>query len=641
MKQMTWRLMETFNGFPLQPQFHFSNNEDDEFFILNKDKKKGIFKVWPTRILNILEWEEINHNHLKRLVAMKKWLAFIWLQDKYLQEVFNSAHNSDDLYEHASELFTRMELAFSRFEPFYCIEAMIDNKKNWSYISASWGEIDFIAIILPNIFYSICIKCDNWDKIEITIDQIRMAFHRDESSLDGKRFILLNLISRKLWISLSECIFASKILGGIHWSKGDDYWDLDTSIEILKNSHKRGIDSGNINSIDADINARIRFMNWLPIKRQADNFSGKMMNYDAVCHTASTLFDLVSNNPSLISEKERDWFSMIQEQLVKIDATSARGRFLLQMFINHSFDPKLMETIEKTRQKTSTLLENSWITKRDGDLKFLWKDSTHIDLQQVGWKGMWIFLAQEIFWNSLVIQTHYISWVMVQEWLYNIPEFSENLRLLENSSTIEMAIELWRWLIKRINKSDMPEYLRENLDDQFINEENLIFRSSALTEDVEDIWSAPGIYESLKARNSWLDIEIAFKGVIASFFSEKAIIFRTKLGLCHTPLMTVLVQPFSQWAHWSLFATESWIELDISTSNVNTLNEETTSISFDYENNRFKDKIHKDLFQIGKKSFQIFGSVDMEFVIEDEKITILQLRMLNQPNDNNINNGRR
>ncbi len=379
---------------------------------------------------------------------------------------------------------------------------------------------------------------------------------------------------------------------------------------------------------------------WLPIKRQADNFSGKMMNYDAVCHTASTLFDLVSNNPSLISEKERDWFSMIQEQLVKIDATSARGRFLLQMFINHSFDPKLMETIEKTRQKTSTLLENSWITKRDGDLKFLWKDSTHIDLQQVGWKGMWIFLAQEIFWNSLVIQTHYISWVMVQEWLYNIPEFSENLRLLENSSTIEMAIELWRWLIKRINKSDMPEYLRENLDDQFINQENLIFRSSALTEDVEDIWSAPGIYESLKARNSWLDIEIAFKGVIASFFSEKAIIFRTKLGLCHTPLMTVLVQPFSQWAHWSLFATESWIELDISTSNVNTLNEETTSISFDYENNRFKDKIHKDLFQIGKKSFQIFGSVDMEFVIEDEKITILQLRMLNQPNDNNINNGK-
>ncbi len=209
---MTWRLMETFNGFPLQPQFHFSNNEDDEFFILNKDKKKGIFKVWPTRILNILEWEEINHNHLKRLVAMKKWLAFIWLQDKYLQEVFNSAHNSDDLYEHASELFTRMELAFSRFEPFYCIEAMIDNKKNWSYISASWGEIDFIAIILPNIFYSICIKCDNWDKIEITIDQIRMAFHRDESSLDGKRFILLNLISEN-----SESLYQNAYLQVKFW----------------------------------------------------------------------------------------------------------------------------------------------------------------------------------------------------------------------------------------------------------------------------------------------------------------------------------------------------------------------------------------------------------------------------------------
>jgi hypothetical protein len=73
------------------------------------------------------------------------------------------------------------------------------------------------------------------------------------------------------------------------------------------------------------------------------------MNYDAVCASASRLFDLVCTHPELINEAVRPTFEFMIPQLANLDASSARGRFLLRIFSDGWFVREFVQTVEKTR----------------------------------------------------------------------------------------------------------------------------------------------------------------------------------------------------------------------------------------------------------------------------------------------------
>ncbi len=613
------------NILPLKPAFHFSTHEDDEFRIEDEGRIQGIFKIWPSDVLSILEWEKMQRNHLTRMIAMKKWLTFIALADRRLQESFESNdHIEKDIVALWWERFAQMEWSFFAFEPFYCIEATVDNKKAslGSDKINTWWEIDLVALMLPGIFGKVIQDCENWEDIERLIHSLRNSFRQDIRSLDGQKFTLLSLISRKLGISFAETLFASKILTIIHGKSDERSEDIRICIETLQRSFRRDSSLWNQKTIDADVNARIRFMNWIPIKKVPEAFQWKWMNYDAVCNSASRLFEMISENPNLIKENHRTWFKEIQPQLAKLDASSARWRFLLQMFMDNCFSLELIQAIKNSRENIWKCIEK----KNTQDLFPLGKETTHVDLAQSGWKWLGLFLADEVFWSGRVIETSCIPWTWIQEWLIEISGFSDTLSQLEQANTVEEKIQFWEIIRERIQESMIPESLLKKFENM---SDILIFRSSALTEDIEDVGSAPGIFESHKTRNTKKDITLALKSVISSFFSDRAITFREGKWLCHTPLISVLVQSFIEGTHWSVFVTEDGIQIDLSSSNVNILDDATKSFHFELDRTVFENTIQQDIFKISRDAFSIFWAIDMEFIVKESEITILQLRMLN------------
>jgi phosphoenolpyruvate synthase/pyruvate phosphate dikinase len=96
-----------------------------------------------------------------------------------------------------------------------------------------------------------------------------------------------------------------------------------------------------------------------------------------------------------------------------------------------------------------------------------------------------------------------------------------------------------------------------------------MLRSSALTEDVEHVGPAPGIYESTQANNEESSVSHALKYVTASFFGEAALAFRHAKNLCDTPLMAILVQPVVSGCHVHAFAHADDIIINTSESNIN------------------------------------------------------------------------
>jgi hypothetical protein len=199
---------------------------------------------------------------------MKKWLARTTLQDRVLQDAFLPLlAGVTDPTELAGRLFACMEWAFVQFEPFYCIEAMVDDRSNIRETAIGGGEIDLVALLLPGIFQEIISDQSSPAQMEETVQRLRACFSEDPDSTDGRRFTLLALLSRKLDISFAECLFAAKILSLTHPSAPGDSKNssVDTCIEVLSRSFRRNSRESDGNTIDADINARIRFMNWLPI----------------------------------------------------------------------------------------------------------------------------------------------------------------------------------------------------------------------------------------------------------------------------------------------------------------------------------------------------------------------------------------
>lgn len=61
------------------------------------------------------------------------------------------------------------------------------------------------------------------------------------------------------------------------------------AIEALTEILKEQAVNINTNLVAKDINALIRFLNWLPAIKSAENFRGKFWMYDAVCATANEL----------------------------------------------------------------------------------------------------------------------------------------------------------------------------------------------------------------------------------------------------------------------------------------------------------------------------------------------------------------
>lgn len=612
---------------------HFANDETDEIKVKVWEKTIWLLKSWANP--EILDISNIK-SHSELTTQINKNLILIWIYDKKLQEFFKKQLNSvkKDSIEYIWLLFSQTELAFKFLSVFYSIESIVDNmslaKKSKLENIKKWWEIDLIAIMLPKILSSNLKNCKSHSDISVEIKNMKEEFNKEPESIEWKKFILLSLISRKLGFSFKEIMFAWNILSIIN---GNDWFDevlLDSGIKILKDTYRNTNLEWNSDSVLADKNSEIRFKNWNFAIESEENFLWKNMNYDSVCLPSKNLFELISNNQNLIRIEHQGMFKESISQLKNVDATSALWRFLIWMFNENMFTQELYNVINSTKNEVNDII---------GKLKldnFIQNPSNNIDIKQSWWKFIWIHLAREILsWKDIKIpNTNVIPCPWVSEWLNNIPNLSDLISKLDNDENIDIIIQN---IFERIDNLAIPDDLLFKIKQGLDNSSNwIILRSSALIEDVEDIWPAPWVFDSFKVEKEE-EIEIAFKNVVKSFFNKKAIMFRNLKWLSNEPLIAILLQPFIKWRNWTIFIDSKNIHIDITWFNVNDLDNKDVS-SFNLKNNNkesiVEEKIKK-LVNIAKRIFKIFWNLDIEFVIDSEdNINILQVRMLDH---NNIN----
>lgn len=142
------------------------------------------------------------------------------------------------------------------------------------------------------------------------------------------------------------------------------------------------------------------------------------------------------------------------------------------------------------------------------------------------------------------------------------------------------------------------------------------------------------------------EVEAAFKAVVASFFSDKAISYRELKGLRHKPLFAVLIQPYIDNVGGSAFLHND--EITISTAQrPSQLNEAhhhhvVEELSIGENNGVISSYLSasqlEELTFIMKKARELFGPIDVEFVVDplEQKIRILQMRSLERPVKDNV-----
>ena len=658
----------------------FAADADDEFTIVRENShQQGIFKVWAPHVIPFLDNEvsggteiieawsrDLEKKPLSLHESLEQWRAFSAIFDRRLQRVFSNREVPQDAEDAVAELFCRMKMAFALAAPFYNLEALVADSRenrfgnpiNTTEITRSGGKLDVIALMLPSALADhVLAERFNWngltwEEIQKRVSLMKDDFLRGKDTSLTQQFVLITRIANIAGIDTDEVIFAANALQFIPLSVGGKKEDLsqDNAIKNLTKLLKEPIAGITTNLVARDINALIRFLNWSPAIKSSENFQGKFWMYDAVCATASKLLGIIKNNPCLVFDEQfADVFAnQLAPQLDGLDASSAKGRFLLQLLTEGKFKDCISEKIKK---QTKSFVEETMFA-----LNEIKKQEALVDISQclptflVGGKADGLRKAMQIFEQKAVLGGKVVTSETIGEWLQKIEGIEPLIRSLNlPTTTIETKIRIGENIAKRIGVASAPIELIERIRELFSDGRKIVLRSSSFDEDAPLIGPAPGIYESVIDIDSNNDeaISSGLKTVIASFFSEKAISFRELKGLRHKPIFAVLVQEFIDNVGGSVFINNGSLQLTLARqpSMVNSRSgsfEELSIPSGEGESMhgcRFLTKEQlQEIIWLARKAEKIFGPSDIEFVVnpESNKVQILQLRLLQQlakPND--------
>lgn len=339
--KMLSNLFGRFNAFP-------SGDREDEFVIVREDgTKKGIFKEWAPPILPALSGMEVDEWREKarqRPAFLEKELRRAWrnswLIDRDLVVKFSSSPLPENPRQRVTELVKRLKLAFGLMAPFYHLEAMVDDL-GWlnlddSGSQATTGELDVAAFLLPSALQQYVVTTTgNWNRLNWP------EIHRLSTMAlaDVPHAGILLGLSGLLGVSPAHLIFAANVLqwipARVGGKKGDvgEHKAIAELEEVIEKS--RETKHPNCLSVLADMNARIRFFNWLPLIEGPENFAGRNWTYASVCDTADELFRALDAHPKLWQSDFRDVYTeKLRLQVLNLDAASAKGRFLLDLIVN-------------------------------------------------------------------------------------------------------------------------------------------------------------------------------------------------------------------------------------------------------------------------------------------------------------------
>ena len=652
----------------------FTGDTDDEFTIKRENSElQGIFKVWAPHIIPFLEkginkginvveeWrQDLETKPLSLHESLEQWRAFSAIFDQRLQKVFSSREIPSDPENAVVELFLRIKIAFALAAPFYNIEALvadsrqnrIGNPINVTETITGGGKLDAVALMLPSALADQVsaekLNWNNltWEEIHNRVDLMRNDFLKERGSVLTDQFVLISKIASMSGVGPEEILFAANALQFIPVDVGGKKEDMPQvkAIEALTEILKEQAVNINTNLVAKDINALIRFLNWLPAIKSAENFRGKFWMYDAVCATANELLKTINYNSLTFFDGEFSdiFLKLLSPQLDGIDATSAKGRFLLQLLAEGKFSIHISKAIgEKLGIFTKEIMLSLDRFKQEEMVIDIWQQMPTF---LVGGKANGLRRAMEIFGPEAVLGGKIITSETINEWLMQTGGLGALIQSLETSSNnTEDRVKIGEEIKKRITSAQIPMELIDRIKKLFVVGQKIVLRSSSFDEDVPLIGPAPGIYESVIDINSNDDQSIsnALKIVIASIFSEKAISFRDLKGLRHKPIFAVLVQEFIDNTGGSVFVNNGDIRLNVAQqpSMVNPQNEEFEEL---FISNKHKGlvveckllttKQIREIVSMAQKTEKIWGNSDIEFVVDPKsnRIKILQLRSLQQ-----------
>lgn len=654
----------------------FSSDETDEFQITREGgQDQGIFKVWATPIIPVLDtgemdvdkaierWtDDVKKNPLSLFQSLEQWRAFSAIADRRLQQIFDLREIPEDPQEVIAEFFSRLIVAFRFGAPFYNVEALvadtreskIGNPIDFEQEKSHGGKLDAVAMMLPAALKDQIVSEQlnwnglSWSAIEKQFVTMRETFLQDEETVPAKQFILVSKIAELAGVDPQEVIFAANALEFIPADVGGKSNDLsqNEAIAALTNLLEQPGEKVTSNLIAKDINALIRFLNWCPVIRSDENFTGKFWSYEAVCGTSSRLVEALKTNPSAAFEPE--FAPVFTEQLVPqldgVDATSAKGRFMLQLLdegrFNSVLESKIASQTEQLNQEAIRSL------KEFADEEALIDIGSQAPIFLTGGKANGLRKARWLFGGQTVEGGKILTSERIDAWFNNVDGFNSLVGLLESSEQIDEKISIGEEIAFRINSGQVPVDLVSRIRDIFEADAKIVLRSSSFDEDVDIIGPAPGVYESvvdIDASNEQ-EIEAGLKRVVSSFFSDRAISFRELKGLRHKPIFAVIVQKFVGGPSGSVFIQNGEMKLNIAPSpnKVNGSDEKhlieelvlssETEISEQFSNLISLHQFHK-IARLAKKAEAIFGPSDIEFAIDPNtnQVKILQLRTLERP----------
>jgi len=638
----------------------FSDDLNDEFRIIREDGAvEGIFKTWAVPVIPLMDtdglvdndqsnrqevfdrWLEVlKNNPIRTWETLERWRTITETSDRRLFEIFQRRELPEEKNERMAELVFRLKLAFGFAAPFYHIEAMVaDSKKDkinpFEAVrhDGEGGFLDIVGMALPSALSNMVTTERlawnglSWEKIREMVEK-----------MDRRDLAVAMRVARAAGITIEDVVFAANVLEWIPVSVGGKRADLEKEEAIdliLGNDSMSG--SFDLSRVARDMNGLIRFLNWSPLVRSASNFSdGSGWRYAAVCETANQIVSEIEAGGVLEAEFEKVFLRQIVDQLKNLDASSARGRFVLS----------LLQEKDKWKDGLLDKIESEWPLFRQEVAKELIEAEENEAIRNifdggpralVGGKVAGLAEARVIFGEESTIEGKVLTTDFVSNWIMENEVIKSMIQTMEMETDIETKLQIGSLVRNTIEMTALPK----NIVDRLAISGDMAVRSSSFDEDTLINGTAAGIYESVvPVRKNKL--EGAIKSVISSFYSEKAISYRNMHGLSDMPAMAVMVTEFIEGPGgaafssgngdgWKVFVGKDPGKIVSGEDGFDSLILDEDGVTDGIKSAWVNPELMVMMGEMAKEAeLMLGGKTDMEFVVgRDGTIRILQLRMLN------------
>ena len=502
------------------------------------------------------------------------------LMDRRLSEIFNEEELSENIGTRIEQLVTRLEISSGLLSPFYNIEAILGDTKGftWNPIRIAeketgnsqiiaGGRLDTYALFLPAAMKEYILATTlNWN--DLSWNKLKQMSESVMRKPEESKFLseIVELTGHDVY----HILFA---LNAMQWiptrvaGKKEDFSKED-ALFYLNNLVDKKPDNKNeeIIKIGKDMNALIRFLNWFPLIEGEENFiKGTNWSYASVCDTASQLLKTLDDHPEIWKEDFRYIFTeKLRPQLQNIDATSAIGKFLLELITTEGRIKSEFGVSPSSKEK-DRIMEKVLHMRKLEKTRVLGVGTSPRCL--IGGK---VFGLEDLI-NNLSVEANVPSGVVVtseavEDLLKSNPGLWSLVTTLNQLKDLNKKVLIGKEIIKEIKTIFVDPELLTQIDLQVESWKNkLAVRSSSSDEDNGDGQTAAGIYESVinVEKN---DIGRAIKESLSSFFSEKALRFRNLIGSSDIPKFSLLIQPMVDGIGGVVFSQGEKIIIDVAKS---------------------------------------------------------------------------